>query len=62
MVNNRNYGNALLITGHGITMKDVQKMMNNRIHCVRVNNGYYRTDIGDRWFEDSGRLWSWGLL
>jgi len=57
-----NTGIALLVTGTGITMKDAQKMMNNRISNVIVNNGYYRTDIGDRWFEDSDRLWSWGLL
>ncbi|OBX24779.1 phosphoribosylamine--glycine ligase [Gelidibacter algens] len=57
-----NTGIALLVTGTGITMRDAQKMMNNRISNVIVNNGYYRTDIGDRWFEDSDRLWSWGLL
>ena len=57
-----NIGIALLVTGTGITMRDAQKMMNNRIGSVIVNNCYYRTDIGDRWFEDSDRLWSWGLL
>lgn len=57
-----NTGIALLVTGTGLTMKDAQKMMNNRISTIIVNNGYYRTDIGDRWFEDSDKLWSWGLL
>jgi phosphoribosylamine--glycine ligase len=57
-----NTGIALLITGTGTTMKDAQKMMYNRISNVIVNNSYYRTDIGDRWFEDSDKLWSWGLL
>lgn len=57
-----NTGIALLVTGTGITMRDAQKTMNNRISSVIVNNGYYRTDIGDRWLEDSDRLWSWGLL
>lgn len=55
-------GIALLVTGTGITMKDAQKMMNNRIKTIIINNSYYRTDIGDRWFEDSDRLRSWGLL
>uniref|UniRef100_UPI0040492428 phosphoribosylamine--glycine ligase n=1 Tax=Gelidibacter sp. TaxID=2018083 RepID=UPI0040492428 len=55
-------GIALLVSGTGLTMKDAQKMMNNRISNIIVNNGYYRTDIGDRWFEDSDKLWSWGLL
>ncbi len=57
-----NTGIALLVSGTGLTMKDAQKMMNNRISNIIVNNGYYRTDIGDRWFEDSDKLWSWGLL
>lgn len=57
-----NTGIALLVTGTGNTMKDAQKMMHNRLGNIIVNNGYYRTDIGDRWFEDSDRLWSWGLL
>ncbi len=55
-------GVPLLVTGTGLTMRDAQKMMYNRIQNVIVNNGYYRTDIGDRWFEDSDKLWSWGLL
>jgi phosphoribosylamine--glycine ligase len=55
-------GIALLVSGTGLTMKDAQKMMNNRISNIIVNNGYYRTDIGDRWLEDSDKLWSWGLL
>ncbi|MCK7590983.1 phosphoribosylamine--glycine ligase [Subsaxibacter sp. CAU 1640] len=57
-----NTGIALLVTGTGLSMKDAQKMMYNRISAIIVNNGYYRTDIGDRWFEDSDKLFSWGLL
>ncbi|MFC4400366.1 phosphoribosylamine--glycine ligase [Mariniflexile soesokkakense] len=57
-----NTGIAVLVTGTGNTMKDAQKMMYNRINNVIINNGYYRTDIGDRWTEDSDKLWSWGLL
>ena len=57
-----NTGLAVLVTGTGITMKDAQRMLYNRIGSVIVNNGYYRTDIGDRWQEDSDKLWSWGYL
>ena len=57
-----NTGIALLVTGTGITMRDAQKMTYNRINNIIVNNSYYRTDIGDRWLEDSDKLWSWGLL
>lgn len=57
-----NIGIAVLVTGTGTTMKDAQKMMYNRISNIIINNSYYRTDIGDRWSEDSDKLWSWGLL
>jgi phosphoribosylamine--glycine ligase len=57
-----NTGIALLVTGTGLTMKDAQKTMYNRVSSIIVNNSYYRTDIGDRWFEESDKLWSWGLL
>lgn len=57
-----NTGIAVLVTGLGITMRDAQRMMYNRIGNVIINNGYYRTDIGDRWLEDSDKLYSWGLL
>ena len=57
-----NTGIALLVTGTGLTMKDAQKMMQNRISNIIINNVYYRTDIGDRWSDDFDRLWSWGLL
>ena len=43
-------------------MKDAQRMLYNRISNVLINNVYYRTDIGDRWTEDSDKLWAWGLL
>jgi phosphoribosylamine---glycine ligase len=55
-------GIAVLVAGTGTTMKDAQKMMYNRISNIIINNSYYRTDIGDRWSEDSDKLWSWGLL
>lgn len=57
-----NTGIALLVSGTGTTMKDAQRMMQNRIENIIVNNSYYRTDIGNRWIEDSDKLWSWGLL
>ncbi len=55
-------GLALLVTGTGTTMKEAQKQLYNRIGNVLINNAYYRTDIGDRWSEDSDKLWSWKLL
>src|SRR5690606_3327420 len=55
-------GLAILVTGTGTTMKEAQRLLYNRIHNVLINNAYYRTDIGDRWTEDSDKLWAWGLL
>ncbi|NPD84722.1 phosphoribosylamine--glycine ligase [Lentimicrobium sp. L6] len=55
-------GVALLISGTGTTMKEAQKVMYNRINNVLINSSYYRTDIGDRWSEDSDKLWAWGYL
>lgn len=57
-----NTGVPLLVTGTGITMKEAQRVLYSRMSNILINNGYYRTDIGDRWTEDSDRLWSWGLL
>ena len=43
-------------------MREAQKLLYNRINNVLINNVYYRTDIGDRWTEDSDKLWAWELL
>ena len=55
-------GIAILVTGNGITMKEAQRMMYNRVSHVIINNSYYRIDIGNRWTEDADRLRSWGLI
>jgi phosphoribosylamine--glycine ligase len=57
-----NTGIALMVSGTGLTMKDAQKTMYSRVQNIIVNNSYYRTDIGDRWFNESDKLMSWGLL
>lgn len=55
-------GVALIVTGTGQTMKEAQKQMYSRIQNITIPNMYYRTDIGDRWTEDSDKLHSWGYL
>ncbi len=55
-------GVALIICGNGPTMAQAQKQVYTRIKNILIPHMYYRTDIGDRWLEDSDRLMSWGML
>lgn len=55
-------GVALIVCGNGSTMAQAQKQAYTRIKNILIPHMYYRTDIGDRWLEDSDRLMSWGLL
>ncbi len=55
-------GVALIVCGNGPTMAQAQKQVYTRIKNILIPHMYYRTDIGNRWLEDSDRLMSWGLL
>ena len=55
-------GVILIVIGTGQTMKQAQAQVYSRIKNVLIPNMYYRTDIGDRWDEDSDRLHTWGYL
>ena len=55
-------GVVLIVCGTGSTMKAAQAQVYSRIKNILIPGMYYRTDIGDRWFEDSDRLHSWGYL
>ena len=55
-------GVILVVVGLGQTMKQAQAQVYSRIRNVLIPNMYYRTDIGDRWDEDSDRLHNWGVL
>jgi len=55
-------GVILIVVGTGQTMKQAQAQVYSRIKNVLIPNMYYRTDIGDRWEEDSDRLHNWGYL
>lgn len=57
-----NSGVALIIVGTGQTMKQAQAQVYNRISNIMIPNMYYRNDIGDRWYEDSDKLHTWGYL
>ncbi len=55
-------GVALIVVGSGLTMKQAREQAYNRIKNILIPNMYYRTDTGERWFEDSDKLNSWGYL
>jgi len=55
-------GVVLIVCGTGPTMKHAQAQAYNKIRYIKIPHMYYRTDIGDRWFEDSDKLHSWGYL
>ena len=57
-----NSGVVLIVCGTGPTMRQAQAQAYNRIKNIMIPNMYYRTDIGDRWFEDHDRLHTWGYL
>src|SRR5215467_2969157 len=55
-------GVVLIVVGIGTTMKQAQAQVYSRIRNILIPNMYYRTDIGDRWVEDSDKLHNWGYL
>ncbi len=55
-------GVILVVVGTGYTMKQAQQQAYNRIKHILIPHMYYRTDIGDRWFDDSDKLHNWGYL
>ncbi|MBI4709070.1 MAG: phosphoribosylamine--glycine ligase [Candidatus Portnoybacteria bacterium] len=55
-------GYALVVTGSGITVDEARRQAYNRIKNIRLQNMFYRVDIGTRWFHDSDKLQSWGYV
>ncbi|MBU0569238.1 phosphoribosylamine--glycine ligase [Patescibacteria group bacterium] len=55
-------GYILIITGSGQTVEEARKQTYNRVRNVRLQNMFYRVDIGTRWYQDSDKLQIWGYL
>lgn len=55
-------GYALVITGSGNTVEETRKQAYNRIKNIMLQNMYYRTDIGLKWYQDSDKLQTWGYF
>ena len=57
-----NSGIVMIVSASGASMRHAQQTMKNRIKNIVIPNMYYRIDIGDRWYEDSDQLHTWGYL
>lgn len=55
-------GYALVVTGSGLTVQEARQQMYNRIGTILLQNMFYRTDIGEKWNQDSDKLQTWGYL
>jgi len=55
-------GYSLVIVGCGTTMEESRKIVYNKISNIIIPNMFYRTDIGERWFTDSDKLFAWGYI
>jgi phosphoribosylamine--glycine ligase len=55
-------GYVLVVTGSGITVDEARKQTYSRIKNIILQNMFYRTDIGVKWFHESDKLRTWGYL
>ena len=55
-------GYVLVITASGSTVEETRRQVYARLKTILIQNMYYRTDIGFKWFSDSDRLQTWGYL
>jgi phosphoribosylamine--glycine ligase len=55
-------GYALIITGSGPTVEEARREAYSRVRNVIIPNLFYRTDIGERWYNDTDLLLAWGYL
>ena len=55
-------GYVMVITGSGSTVEEARKDVYSRLKNINLQNMYYRTDIGIKWFTESDKLHTWGYL
>jgi len=55
-------GYALVVTGCGQTVEEARRQAYNHIKNIRLQNMFYRVDIGVRWYQESDKLQMWGYL
>lgn len=55
-------GVLMTVTGAGTTVDEARRQAYGRVQNVMVQNMFYRTDIGAKWWLDSDKLQAWGYL
>ncbi|MBI4599461.1 phosphoribosylamine--glycine ligase [Candidatus Uhrbacteria bacterium] len=55
-------GYALVVTGSSSTVEGARKQTYKRVENIVLPNMLYRTDIGLKWYRESDRLHTWGIL
>jgi phosphoribosylamine---glycine ligase len=53
-------GYALVVTGAGSTVEEARNQAYSRIKNIILQNMFYRTDIGVKWYKESDKLHTWG--
>ena len=56
------YGYVGVVTGADSTVEEARKQVYSRLRNIILQNMYYRTDIGAKWFIESDKLHTWGYL
>lgn len=55
-------GVLMVITASARTVAEARRKVYARVANIRVQDMFYRVDVGTRWFEDSDKLQTWGYL
>jgi phosphoribosylamine---glycine ligase len=55
-------GYALIVTGSDSTVEAARKQTYRRVDNIMLQNMFYRTDIGLKWYRESDKLQTWGVL
>jgi phosphoribosylamine--glycine ligase len=55
-------GYALVVTGSNGTVEEARYHAYRRLKNIMLQNMFYRTDIGLKWFQESDHLQTWGIL
>jgi phosphoribosylamine--glycine ligase len=55
-------GYTLIVTGSGQTVEEARVQAYNRVKNIRLQNMFYRVDIGTRWYQERDKLQTWGYL